>query len=280
MTEVLDALFGEKTEAPVETPPATPVESGPARDEGGRFASKPAEQPKAETPAAVAPPAIEQPKAPEPPKQPSEHGGLTGPALAAVLDEREKRKALEAELRELRSKQQPEQIPSIQTDPEGYAAYVRNQIATAQWEAKCNSSEDSAREKHGDALVDEALQWSLNKVFDERKRFGGRSAFYDEQYNERRPVDWVVRQYKRYQRDTEIGDDEATHKAYIEKHARALGLIPNPATAAPAAQSQPAAPQSAKPDPFRQFDSAPSAGGPMTPVVKLNSVEERLFGKT
>lgn len=271
MTEVLDALFGEKTEAPIETPPATPVESGPARDEGGRFASKPVEQPKAETPA-VTPPAIEQPKAPEPPKQqPTEHG-LSGPALAAVLDERDKRKKLEARLAELESRQQPEQIPSIDTDPQGYQRHLAEQYARFELNERFRGSEKWAAKEHGKEAVATAKEWGM-------QRAQSSPAFAAEYSGNEDPIDWIVRQHKEHEEASNLRDPDK-RKAWIEAQARALGLIPNPATAAPAAQSQPAAPQSAKPDPFRQFDSAPSAGGPMTPVAVPNPIVERLFGKT
>jgi hypothetical protein len=264
-------LFGEKPETPsVEQPPTEatpPQDSGPARDESGRFVAKTPEAPKVETPA----PVVEQPK---PQEQPKEHGGLSGPALAAVLDERDKRKKLEQELNELRSKQQPQNIPSIQDDPEAFAQHLRAEAQRASVSTRFELSETIARDKHGDDAVAKAMEWGM-------ERSQQSPAFAAEYIKQKHPIDWVVRQMKRDSLLSELGDDDAAQKAFIERKARELGLIPPTAPVAPtapaAATPQPAAAPAA-PDPFRQFDAAPSAGGPMTPVTEASPIHKRLFG--
>lgn len=256
MSEGLEALFNEDvTETPeAEKQPDATKTDGQPRDEGGRFASQ---QPVEAVPAPVAPePApVEQPApvaVPEPVKQEPGHIPIT-----ALLDEREKRQRLERELSDLRSRQQPEPPPTFQT-PEEIATYVQREAANAAWSAKVDFSESSAREKHGDATVEAAIQWGLQKCEQEKAALGF-SPFAVEQMRQRHPIDWVVRQQKRDAFLNEVGDDVEAYKAKLLA-ASQPAAPDNPAPPAPAAASpQPAAPKPAPPRP--SLASAPTAGG-------------------
>lgn len=241
-----------------------------ADDFGAMFDNTPADDGKQPNPAPSV--AVEPPKPADPTPEPLKVE--TPPALkveapkaepgyvplSAVLDEREKRQKLETRLAELEAKQQQPEAPSFQT-PEEWRDYVQSQAAEAVWNAKAGWSEHAARTQHGKDVVDKALEWAYNRGTEEKSRLSF-SPFALEQMRQQHPVDWVVRQYKQNQTLTELGDDEATQKAYIERRARELGLIPaaaDPAApAASAAHPQPT-PQT-KVVPSRSLASAPSAG--------------------
>lgn len=262
MSEVLENLFGEKPQTPVATPEATPPQPGQPRDDSGRFAAKTLEPP------AIAAPVVEAPK------PATEHGGLTGPALAAVLDEREKRQKAEARLAALEAqRQQPQQyVPSVQDDPEAFAAFMFEQTGRAHTSARFDISETLATEKHGAETVKAAMDWGL-------QRSQENPAFAAEYLRQKNPIDWAVRQHKKDKLISEMGDDDAAQKAFIERRARELGLLAPAPQAAPSVQAAPqpvAQPRPAAPS--LSLASAPSAGGPMTPVATPNPVMTRLFG--
>ncbi len=251
-----DASFSEGNSEPAEK-----LEGQP-RDESGRFASQaPVEsvQPETPAPAEVIPPV---PVAPvEPPK--AEPGHIP---ISALLDEREKRQALQRRLDALEAqRQQTEQpSPTFQT-PEDIAAYVQREAANAAWSAKIDFSEQTAREKHTDAVVDAAIAWSMAKCEAEKASLGF-SPFAVEQMRQRHPVDWVVRQHKRDAFVSEIGDDPEAYRARIRAEIAAEAAN-QPAPSAPAAASpQLAAPK--PPPPRPSLASAPTAGGMQTvPIV-------------
>lgn len=257
-SEGVDALFDESHKSePAEKPENT---GGQPRDESGKFAAKQTEA----VPPVVAPAVVETPApathAPvEPPK--AEPGHVP---ISALLDEREKRQKFERELNELRAqRQRPETPPNLQT-PEEIAAYVQREAANAAWSAKAEFSENTAREKHGDELVDAAIQWGLARCEAEKAQLGF-SPFAVEQMRQRNPIDWVIRQHKRDALLTEIGDDPEAYKAKLRAELAASAATSPASTASAAAPPQPAAP---KPTPRPSLASSPSAGGMQTVPAK------------
>lgn len=243
MAENVTELFDDKPQAPVEPP-------------------KPAE-PVAPAPIAAAP----EPAKPEAPKP--EPGYVP---IAGLLDEREKRQAAERRYAELEERHK--QAPSVPADPEQLAAYLNDQNQRALTSGRFDVSETLATQTHGEAMVKEAMEWGMQRATES-------PAFAAEYMRQKHPIDWAVRQHKKEKLVSELGDDEATQKAYIERRARELGLIPSasptPAQPTPAAQ-QPVAPiKPAAPTP--SLASAPSAGGPMTPVAQTSGIAKRLFGE-
>lgn len=229
--------------------------------------------PVAETPVATPTQAVTQPPAivqPEPPKAVVEPA-KTEPGhipIAALLDEREKRRKAEERAAALEAQnRRPQQTPSVQDDPEAFAQYIQNLTERASVSSRFDVSETLATEKHGEDTVKAAMQWGM-------ERSQQSPAFAAEYLKQKHPIDWAVRQHKREKLVSDIGDDA---DAWVRK--RYAELTPA-APAAPQAQPQaaPAAPQPvAQPaTPRPSLASAPSAGGLQTPVLVPDPVLKRM----
>lgn len=200
------------------------AEEGPVRDEKGRFAPKTGQE-----------------------REPG-HVPIT-----ALMDERDKRKAAEDRLRQYETQ---EQGPYIDEDT---AAVVHN----ATLKVKLDISEDLAREKHGDEVVDQVIAWA-------QSQFQNRPGFYAEVMSHRNPYGHVIQQYQRDQMVSQLTpDDFAAFQAWKQTRAQA----PAQPAAAPAAPSTPTPP--------RSIASAPNAGGtkpgeqPVGPGVAFDSIFTR-----
>ena len=252
--DAFDAIFDQKQATPE---PATPPAEAPPADA----------VPPAEEAAAVA--AVEEaPKvdpAPEPAPAPQEKGDKFVP-LAAMLDERDKRKALEAKLAEYEAQRtQPETaIPDPYDDPAGYNAFISTALQNQTLAVKFDLSEEMAKQAHGDDAVETAKEWALQRAASD-------PAFKQQMMQARHPIDWAVRQHKQAE-DLELyqRDPVAFARAVLERS----GQMPAPdATvgAVPAVGQQPQAPRPAAPP--RSIAGAPSGGntravatGPLTSV--------------
>lgn len=115
-------------EAPVETPEA------------------PAEAP-AEAEAEKAPEKVEAPAAQKPQMVP----------LAALHEERDKRKALEAQLAS-QPKKEAEPMPDVFEDTEGYTKRIQSDTQQAVQTVRLDLSEDQVRSQMGDEVVDAAIE--------------------------------------------------------------------------------------------------------------------------
>lgn len=233
--------------------------------------SEPAAQPEPapETPVADATPAaptpdVQQPapepapveaQAPAPQANDPKHGLVP---IAAMLDEREKRQELERRLKEFedtKASSQPREIPSIQDNPEAFAAHLAEETARTTLNLRFDISEETARAKHGDDTVQSAMDWGMSKS-------GENPAFAAEYVKQKNPVDWVVKQHKRDKLLGEIGDDP---DEYVRKRYAEIAGAAQPNGAGQPTQAQPLQPtlQSipAKPTPTPSLASAPNAGG-------------------
>jgi hypothetical protein len=218
-------------QAPVEAPP--PVEEATAA---------PAAEIVTETPPADAP-------APEP----QQDKGDKFVPLAAMLDERDKRKALEAKLAEFERQQQAQQpqadIPDPYDDPAGYNAHVAQMMQNNALAVKFDLSEEMALQAHGEEAVSAAKEWALSQD----------QAFKQQYIGARHPIDWVVRQHQQA-RDLELykADPVAFARTILERSGQALA---SDATggAVPSVGQQP--PASRPVTPPRSIASAPSSGG-------------------
>ena len=227
ISEALDKMFdGSSSEevAPegVEAPQS--IEQAPVTQE-----AQPQPQPTPEVP---------EQRAPEPTQPPP--GFIP---LAAVLDEREKRKELERELAQYRSQQaQPNQAPpSFYDDPEAFAAYQQEQFAGIERNIRFSTSERFAVQAHGSEVVEQAKEWSLSQ-----------SPYLIAQIRDSQdPIGEAVAQYQRSQM---VADPDA----WFAQEAAKRGYQ----QAASAGAVTPAAPfqQPARPAPPRSLASAPSAG--------------------
>lgn len=181
--------------------------------------------------------------------------------ISALLDERDKRKAAEAELQRYRAQeaqQQAPQAPDMFEDPEGYRAH-QEQIVTAQaLSTKLDISEELARDKFGDELVDQARDWALQK-------FTARPGFQQEVFGQRNPYRYVVEQFQRDQMASQVSpDDFAQFQAWKAAQTELQASQPQPAAPTPSPRAVPP----------RSLASAPSAGGVMTEVQQS---EEEVF---
>lgn len=233
-----------ETQAPQPTPetppPATPeTPQAQPRDDTGRFA------PKVDAPVTAAPAAQLTPQADKQVPSPDQFKGY--------LDEREKRQSVEKELRELRERfeqQNAKPLPDFNSDPEGFANHLRSEVQKAALNERFESSQDRASEKHGDETVKAAMDWGMAQA-------NASQAFASEYVQQRHPVDWIVKKYKRDQILTQMGDDP---DAFVRK--RFAELSANPA-AQPAPQASQPVPQStpSAPLPTPSLAAAVSAGG-------------------
>lgn len=261
MDNKLDFLGGEPlvdAPAPDLTPDAPAPEaapSGPERGPDGKFVSS---APQVEQEPAPAPAPVPEPLA----KPEAGHVPIT-----AMLDEREKRQAAERELAELRRQAQQRQpapaLPDPFVDPDGYAAHQQAQVQSTALNIRLDLSEDLARNKHGDAPVDQARDWALAKM-------NASPAFQQEVLSNRNPYEFIVQQHQRDQLVAQVqGSDFEEFKAW--KAAQA-GLAQSP-SAAPAAPPTPVA------APPRSLASATSAGGlqavPQGPGTAFDSIFKR-----
>lgn len=179
--------------------------------------------------------------------------------LGAVLDERDKRKAAEAERDALRARQAPTpvQMPDPYEDPEGYAAAQRAETAAALYQTNMRWSERIATIEHGKETVAAAKEWAFKKC-DADPYFNAKVAASED------PVGFAVAEYKREEIASNVTPDEfAQFRAWKDAQNQLQQQ------AAPAAASQQ---PSAIPAP--SLASAPSAGGILTEPVQS---DEEIF---
>ena len=213
-------------EQAIETPAITPEEP---------VVEAPAE------PVQVAPP-VAEPAKPEPGFVP----------LAALLDERDRKKQLEAELARYQAQQAPAE-PLDVYDPEQMATWQQNQLLNT----KLELSEDVTRDKFGDEIVDKARDWAL-------QRFGANPAYQQEVLRQRNPWKFVVDQYQRDQIASQVSiDDFQQFQAWKAAQAQ----LTQQTAATFAAQTPPVQPPPS-------LASAPSAGSSSQP--KPDPVTEKL----
>ena len=87
--------------------------------------------------------------------------------IGALHDERDKRQAGEARIKELEAKIKGEdktERPDLVEDPEGFAKSIEDRVERAAEERHFNASEHRARKEHGDDAVDEAMETFLTMV--------------------------------------------------------------------------------------------------------------------
>lgn len=186
-------------------------------------------------PAAVVAAPVAEPTRPEPGYVP----------LAAMMDERDKRKALEEQLAAYQRAQQPAYVPDALTDPDGA---IKHSVASMQgelMETKLNMSEIGARRFYGEDQVEAAKTWALQK-------FSQSPTFQAEVLSKPDPYDFAVQQYKRDQISSTVTEDD--FKAFQSWKAAQTAL----AGTQPAAS---AAPPNTAQSPPRSIAGEPSSGG-------------------
>lgn len=130
--------------------------------------------------------------------------------IAALLDERDKRKAKEQEADELRrklaeyeAKAQPK--PDFYSDPEAALAAAQQAAVAAALNTKLETSRFLAEKEFGSDLVNEAYAF-----FDQNPHLSHALV------NSPSPFHEAVKTYQRHKMLSEIGDDPASYRARIE----------------------------------------------------------------
>lgn len=193
------------------------------------------------------------PPAPEPEAKPDpQHVPIT-----ALLDERDKRKAMEQELERLRAAQKPPEapvVPDMFDDPEGFAAYQDQKVQAVVYAQNLRFSERMAVKEHGAETFTKAKEWGLAKC-DTDPHFNAKVAASDD------PYELVVSEWKREQIASQFNpDDFAQFQAWKAAQSAVQEQTKPPVTAPP-----------------RSLASAPSAGSILTEV---DPSEEEAFEQT
>ena len=264
---ISDVFKDERDSAGTSAPATeTPIRDD-GRDEQGRFAAKKAAEDaaKLETPA----PAQQAPPVSEPDASKADHRV----PLSELLTEREKRKQ-DARLREdaeARARQYEQQLADMQrriqaqqnppppppdpyTDPEGAFRYHQEQTAWQNQQTILNTSEMIARSKHGDQLVDEALNAA--------KQSGAAQHFVNKPDAYRALVDW----YTRAKALQEIGPDPQAYRTKLESEIRAK-VLEEMKAAGGQQVAQPKFPGS-----LADATASGQQGGTLTPQAAISSV--------
>ena len=168
-----------------------------------------------------------------PPATPEDHGRIP---IAALLDEREKRKEKEREAEELRrriaemeAKAAPK--PDFFADPEAALAAAQRAAQAAAINTKLETSRFLAEEKYGAEKVQAAYEF-----FDKNPHLSAPLL------NSPSPFHAAVREYEKHMAMTEIGEDPAAYRARIEAEIREkilaeMNVQPKPATPPPSLSS-------------------------------------------
>ncbi|TXH45609.1 MAG: hypothetical protein E6Q97_31155 [Desulfurellales bacterium] len=186
-------------------------------------------------------------------------------ALSVLLAERQGRATTPAK----EEAPEPEAVPDPLHDPKGYDDYVQRKnderVAAVQSQAahdlammRFNSSEQIARIRHGDELVDKARQWVISQGPAAGQHFTAQSD----------PMGAAIAAYQRAQVVERVGPDPDAYERQVEERVlarlRAAGIAipespPAAAPAAPAGRQPRAAAPSPNPAavPRRQAPAAP-----------------------
>jgi hypothetical protein len=239
-----DATGSPGAEQPAPTPEATPPSDGPARDAEGRFAAKPAEA-----------------------EQPAPFNIATAADIApghvpisAMLDEREKRQALERQLADIQAERQ-------RAEAQAKAADLPPDVRTAQqmWGLRMDLSRELMVSQHGEEEARALHEWGEAKC-------GSDPHFNQQVYASKNPYAFIRQARQREMLLAEVSpDDLDDYKAW--KASKAQGASPAPT---PGATPSPA------PTPPRSLANAPNAGGagavaetPMGPGAAFNQTIRR-----
>lgn len=206
----------------------------------------PVESPEVQAPAEPAPAEHPAPIAPETPQEPAVESPVQAKPdagyapISALMDERDKRKAAEAERDQLRQQQEPTERPDPFDDPQGYEAYLGQQLEARVVKERFQMSDVIAKQTHGAEAVEAAVAWATER---------GKSdpTFAMSYMREAHPLDWIVRQHQRDAMVSGLGNVTSLD-AWFEQEAAKRGYSSQSAPVAAASVavvppvSRPAAP--------------------------------------
>lgn len=178
--------------------------------------------------------------------------------IAALMDERDKRKAAEERLKVLEARQaeQPK-TPDPYDDPQGFAAYQESKVQQAVLANKFEMSDVIAKQAHGEEAVNAASEWAMEKAKAD-------PTFAAQYMREAHPIDWIVRQHKRdgiySQLPTDISSlDEFIEREIAKRSQTAPAAVTAPVVAMDTTAKKPAPPpRSIAADTNTQSAAAPS----------------------
>jgi len=194
----------------------SPIEEVVAQEPVEAIAEQPIEQPVEETPQGNI--TIPEPKA--------EPGFVP---LAAVLDERDRRKKLEAEVEQYRQKQQTPQPEPIDpwSDLDGALSQRDQQVQAMLYQQKTQMSRRFAEIQHGKEAVDAAYQWAVAKCDED-------PAFNQQVFASDDPVGFAIQQYQRDQIASNMTmDDFKAFQAWKQAQSNPQETAPIPAQQVP-----------------------------------------------
>jgi len=170
------------------------------------------------------------------------------------------------ELEDLRAQRRQQPAEQYDEDPQG--AYIR-QAENAQLNARLDTSELLARDRHGDEAVDELLEF-----------LGTRPDLARWAVSQRNPYGAAMQAYKKEQLAAEIGDDPAAYRAKLEAELKEriraeveAQYAPNPLATAGQQSTPPRIPV-----PASQQASAKPKAGQFAGPVPLSAVTKNNFG--
>jgi len=183
--------------------------------------------------------------------------------IAALMDERDKRRSLEERIRQFESQQQPVQpeMPDPYDSPAEFAAAQQALVDQRITQVRFEMSDRFAKQAHGEEKVSQAVEWARAKAEADPVFAAGYMRDPD-------PIGWIVKQHDRDGLVSQIGDRSIDDfvKDYISKNPGIIG-VPAPAAVAPVAATLQPAPKTAMPPRSIASDSSPiSAKEPAAPA--------------
>jgi len=151
---------------------------------------------------------------------------------AATIAERRKRQEAEAELERLRAQLQQQQQSQqeqqrfdpdiVYSDAAAFTSHLQTEAAMQALNVKMDISEEVAREKYGDELVDQARDWTLS-------RYQTDPGFRHKVMTQRNPYRFAVEEYQRAQIVENVTpDDYAAFQKWREAQAAPAQQIAEP----------------------------------------------------
>jgi hypothetical protein len=175
--------------------------------------------------------------------------------IAALMDERDKRRALEERIRQFESQQPQAQpaMPDPYDSPEEFAAAQQAIVDQRITQVRFEMSDRFAKQAHGEEKVSAAVEWAKGKAESDPVFAAGYMRDPD-------PIGWIVKQHDRDGLVSQIGDRSIDDfvKDYISKNPGLIG-VPVPAAVAPVAATLQPAPKPAAPPRSIAGDNTPLA---------------------
>jgi hypothetical protein len=178
--------------------------------------------------------------------------------IAALLDERDRRKAAEARIP--LAEPQSVSVPDPYDQPEEFAKFQDQKLGQALIAQKFEISDVMARQTHGAEVVDAAATWAEEKARND-------PTFANAYMKQPHPLDWIVQQHKRDGLVSQLPTDISSIDEWIEREIAKRGLT---APTAPIGV-QPVL-KSAEPPRSIASDASPASNVVVDPDAEFNAI--------